>query len=398
MKPSARRILTLVLPALLAGCAGMPPQGTQRPVARTQTPAAPLPQTAVVMPGITSPAPIQDVWSKLRDSFAMSDCDADPSVLDWARRYTRNPEEFEQHLQSALPRLVYVQQVAARYDVAGEFVLLPWVESHYRPVPAREHLPAGMWQIMPVTARSMGLRVDRHYDARLDIPAAADAVMKLLKGYHDQFHDWRVADYAYNAGEFKVRKLIRKFGRPADEPVVPGWSVKPVTREHLVKLLAVACVIREPERFQVTLPALPEASRLVQAPVTGSMSLARAADLAGMPQAALRHLNPAFRNNLVDAAAAPYLILPARHAEHFRTATQQASDNAPAAVSGPTLANTVKNAANDHRIRTHVVSQGESLWQIAREYATSVARLQQLNHLQGSGIRPGDVLQLDDVD
>ena len=48
---------------------------------------------------------------------------------------------------------------------------------------------------------------------------------------------------------------------------------------------------------------------------------------------------------------------------------------------------------------THVVSQGESLWQIAREYSTSVTRLQQLNDLsQGQAIQPGQVLKLDDID
>ncbi|HXS04761.1 MAG TPA: transglycosylase SLT domain-containing protein, partial [Rhodanobacter sp.] len=95
----------------------------------------------------------------------MSDCNADPAVLGWAKRYTRDPEQFEEQLRSALPRLAYVQEVAAQYNVAGEFVLLPWVESHYRPIPARKRRPAGMWQIMPITAGAMGLRVDRHYDA-----------------------------------------------------------------------------------------------------------------------------------------------------------------------------------------------------------------------------------------
>jgi LysM repeat protein len=46
-----------------------------------------------------------------------------------------------------------------------------------------------------------------------------------------------------------------------------------------------------------------------------------------------------------------------------------------------------------------VVSSGESLWQIAREYSTSVTRLQELNDLrQGQSIQPGQVLKLDDID
>lgn len=315
----------------------------------------------------------------------MPDCNADPSVLRWAKRYTRNRKHFEKTLRVALPRLDYVQRVASRYQVPGEFVLLPWVESHYRPVPARKHHAAGMWQIMPITARSLNLRVNHHYDGRFDIPVATHAVMKLLKQYHDRFDDWRVADYAYNAGEFRLRRLIRDYGSPADEPVIPDLPVRKVTREHLVKLLAMACVVREPERFHVKLPELADTERLVQAPLAHSMAFTRAADLAGIPVATLKQLNPAFHGNTIDSAYTAYLILPAGHAERFRTAAQHAS-------------NTSQTAGVQDQRKIHVVSHGESLWQIARDNATSVTRLQQLNDLQGHTIQPGDVLQLDDND
>ncbi|MDE2315913.1 MAG: transglycosylase SLT domain-containing protein, partial [Xanthomonadaceae bacterium] len=177
----------------------------------------------------------------------MADCDADPAVMSWARRYTRYPQGFEAALRDALPQLTYVQQVAAEHDVAGEFVLLPWIESGFRPIPARHGRPAGMWQIMPATATAIGLHIDRRYDARLDVQAAADAVMKLLRRYYDEFHDWRVVDFAYNAGEYQVRRLMQSHGLPPQEPVVPRWPVRSITREHLTKLLAMACVVREPE-------------------------------------------------------------------------------------------------------------------------------------------------------
>ena len=113
-------------------------------------------------------SPDSNVWERLRSSFAMADCDADPSVLLQARQYTRHPRQFEKRLLEVMPRLVYVQQVAAQYDVAGEFVLLPWVESHFQPVSGRRHRPAGMWQIMPVTADAMRAH-------HLPVHAVADA-------------------------------------------------------------------------------------------------------------------------------------------------------------------------------------------------------------------------------
>lgn len=328
MRMNTRTGLPLLLASLLSACAGAP----------SQTPAPPPP--IVMPPAITPPAPASavqptqaaasdSVWDRLRGSFEMAGCDADPAVLARAKRETRYPKVFERHLRAVLPRLVFVQKIAAQYEVAGEFVLLPWVESHFKSVPGSGRRPAGMWQIVPMTAGGMGLRVDRKYDGRLDIPASSHAVMKLLEQYHQRFHDWRLADYAYNAGEFAVRRIVRKHGLPEQQPVIPDWPVRKVTRGHLIKLLAIACIVREPARFKVNLPTLPADQQLVKVPLSHSMSITQAADRAGMSVQAVKKLNAAFRGKLVDTKAAPYLVLPASHARQFDQALQpsHASDD-----------------------------------------------------------------------
>ena len=386
------RSLPLALSILLSACAGIPSQPPHQPGIGI-APAATVEPEWVPPAAEPATSPSTDVWDRLRGSFAMADCDADPEIMTWAKRYTRHPERFESQLQAVLPRLVYVQQVAAHYDVPGEFVLMPWVESHFQPIPARKRLPAGMWQIVPVTAGAMGLRVDGHYDGRLDVPAATNAVMKLLEQYHDQFHDWRVADYAYNAGEFAVRKIIRKHGMPADQPALPDWPVRRVTREHLIKLLAMACVVREPGRFNVSLPRLSEEQHLVKMEIPHSMPIARAADHAGMPVGALKHLNAGFRTDMVDASAASYLILPARHARQLHNALLDTSgDGHLPGFADDTSASIAP--ASKARPKTHTVKPGDSLWQIARRYSVKVTQLQRWNHLRRNTLKPGQVLQV----
>ena len=405
MRKHRLRALPLALSILLAACAGVPTQVPHRQPIEPPTTVTVDNSVAPAVDKVTVTPATVDVWDQLRSSFAMPDCDADPGILTWARRYTRNPQQFESQLHEVLPQLIYVQQVAAQYDVAGEFVLLPWVESHFQPVPGRRNLPAGMWQIMPVTAGSMGLRVDGHYDGRLDVPASANAVMKLLEQYHDQFHDWRVADYAYNAGEFNVRNLIRQHGMPADEPVIPSWPVRKVTREHLTKLLAIACVVREPGRFNVSLPTLPSEQHLVQVAIPRSMPIAQAADHAGMSVDALKDLNAAFRSSTIDTTAASYLLLPVGHARQFRDALLDQANSTTAQadtllvdnsgddpVSQPTAASSP--AVTGTRRKTHTVRSGESLWQIARHYSVSTTELQRWNHLHGNVLKPGQILQV----
>lgn len=389
---AAIRLLPLLLAALLAACAGIPPQPTASGAgmpAPVTVPAldVPAPDTA-----INAAVPHGDVWANLRESFAMPDCDADPAVLDWARRYTRNPQLFESQLQEVLPSLVYVQSVAAHYKVAGEFVLLPWVESHFRPVAGRRRRPAGMWQLMPVTAGALGLRVDSRYDGRLDVPASANAVMKLLEQYHLQFGDWRIVDYAYNAGEFSVRKAIRTHGMPATHPSIPKLPVRKTTREHLAKLLAIACVVREPERFNVSLPTLPGEQSLVQTDVPSAMSMAQAADHAGMTLDALKLLNGAFGSDMIDTAAASYLMMPATHARQFNDALLElAKGNNLLGAAVPGIPVTHPTNGRPTR-RTYTVKSGDSLWVIARTYSVKVDQLKRWNHLGTHALKPGQKL------
>ncbi|QNK03962.1 LysM peptidoglycan-binding domain-containing protein [Dyella telluris] len=334
----------------------------------------------------------------------MADCDADPNINAWAHRYTSNPDRFESQIAAAAPRLAYVQQIAARHNVAGEFALLPWVESQYRPVSGGKGRPAGMWQIMPQTANAMGIRVDNNFDGRLDVPAATDAIMALLSRYHDDLGDWRLVDYAFNAGEFGIKRIVSQHGEPAAEPVIPKMPVKPVTREHLVKLLAIACVIRNPDRFNVSLPTLPSEQHLVTVNIDNSMPIARAASHAGMSTDELKDINAAFRNGMVDSNASPYLLLPRSKVQQFRNSLLSESNNGgaqnmPGTPTLPPLGAALGAASGDDddsstAKQTHTVKSGESLWSIARRYSVDIKQLEKWNHLQGPGVKPGQILKV----
>lgn len=66
---------------------------------------------------------------------------------------------------------------------------------------------AGLWQLMPATARSFGLRVDSSVDERLDVHKATRAAAKYIKKHLKTFHGsilWAVA--AYNAGGTNLRR------------------------------------------------------------------------------------------------------------------------------------------------------------------------------------------------
>jgi membrane-bound lytic murein transglycosylase D len=380
-------------------------------------------------PKLVRPAAPADFWSGMRDSFAMPGCEAGPEVVAWARTYTKMPNRFEQQVNEVLPLIVYAHKSAMQHNVAGEFALLPWVESQYRHVPGAKNRPAGMWQIMPQTARTLGLRVEKNYDERLDITKSTESVMNMMHRYYDDLGDWRLVDVAYNAGEFGLKKTLDKHGGPTAEEGLPDVPMKAGTREHLVKLMAIACIVRDPGRFNVQLPRQDGDDALQVVQVSNPQSLAQAAKQSGLSMNDLRDFNPAYRSTKGTVSSS--LLLPKTAADQYNLGpvaavaeepSSSVDDNAvadaPAAKGGKAgkkakvgklsraeLAKAGKASTSGKGAKpgkaegsavaiVYKVNNGESLWTIARRHQVSVEQLMKWNDLQTQAVKPGQVLRL----
>ncbi|SEN01179.1 membrane-bound lytic murein transglycosylase D [Luteibacter sp. UNCMF331Sha3.1] len=419
MNRLARRLLPTIIPLLLTACAGGTPKALPHPLPTVT--AAPAVEDVTVTPKMMRPTQAADFWSGMRDSFAMQGCEADPQVLAWARTYTKMPNRFEQQINEVLPLIVYAHKSAMKHSVAGEFALLPWVESQYRHVPGQKNRPAGMWQIMPQTARTLGLRVEKNYDERLDITKSTESVMSMMRRYYDDLGDWRLVDVAYNAGEFGLKKTIDRHGGPSDDGGLPDVPMKANTKEHLVKLMAIACIVRDPARFNVSLPRQDGDDALQLVKVSSPQSLAQAAKQSGLSVNDLRDFNPAFRTEKATISA--NLLLPKSAADQYRLGPvdpvadtsdpliendvadepaplARASRKSPKAGKSAAVAKSKPKASakpgskDDVQLVVHKVNDGESLWSIARRHQVSVQQLMKWNDLQTQAVKPGQVLKL----
>ncbi len=301
--------LLLMVPVVLwlAGCATTTP----RPQPRATLIMPPTLQAAAAVDVDTDPP---DLWQQLRQGFAFADCDQ-ARVQHWAAFYTRHPEVFTRELAKTLPRLRYIHGIIAEAGLPAEFALLPWVESNFRALPPRNRRgAAGVWQIMPATGRSLGLRIDHRYDGRLNLDEATRAAARLLQRNHERLGSWWLADLAFNAGAGRVSRAMDAHPQAVVSRQPAALGLPDVTVNHLAKLEALACIITNPAVWTATLPDPEDGPHLVHRRLDHGLDLPLAARLAGVDTSALQLFNEAVRDGQAPLTS---LILPQQVATTF---------------------------------------------------------------------------------
>ena len=330
-----------------------------------------------------------DVFARLSARFADPPCVEDRVVQRWEHIYGRWPSRLRSNLEAILPLMAMVLDELETHHLPGEFALLPIVESWYRPDAGSARTAYGMWQFTTATARHQGLRIQPGFDERLAPQASTRAAMRYLAELQNRFGDWKLADMAFNAGEYRLRGALKKqraaaAGPSAASHLPPGLPM--ITYEHLAKVQALACLIAHPQRFKLDLPNATriEPLRLVKLP-QGVESLDSAAKRGRIDLAAVKALNPAFLRGRIVAGAPREILLPRGAAARLtRSATpeiQVASDSKPAPSATP----------RDYRVR-----RGDTLSAIAQRHRVRLSELLRWNRLDVRALlQPGQVLRLE---
>lgn len=133
------------------------------------------------------------------------------------RRYLRRLTEArrgatDQVLRRAARHLPVVLDGVRRQGLPVELACLPLVESAFEPRCVSSAGAAGLWQLMPQTARRFGLVVNKDIDERFDVAKATQAATRYLAYLYTLFQDWPLALAAYNCGEGAMRRAMRQYG------------------------------------------------------------------------------------------------------------------------------------------------------------------------------------------
>lgn len=123
--------------------------------------------------------------------------------------------------------------------VPPEIAWLAEAESTLNPAARSPSGAKGLFQLMPDTAKGLGLKTFLP-DERADPDKSARAAARYLRTLHDEFNDWPLVFAAYNGGEGRVRRLLKQ--KHADTFAEIAGALPSETRMYVPKVCATIAV------------------------------------------------------------------------------------------------------------------------------------------------------------
>jgi len=152
--------------------------------------------------------------SNLDQSFQI---EATPEVVNEINNI-RASKQARSFMRESLERMKKYQLVITaaldKKSMPSELLAIPLVESGYQPLNQSKNsvLAAGIWQIIPTTARNYGLVVDKERDDRMNTYLATNAALNYLNALYKQFNNWKLAVMAYEYGEDLIQNRVKENG------------------------------------------------------------------------------------------------------------------------------------------------------------------------------------------
>lgn len=318
-----------------------------------------------------SPQNSNDVWQRIRNQTTFN-IPQNNRVIVQRNWYIKHSSYLTRIAKRAEPFLYYIVEELEKNNVPLELALLPVVESAFDPFAYSHGRASGMWQFVPATGTRFGMKQNWWYDGRRDVVASTSGAIKYMKYLHKFFDgDWMLALAAYNSGEGRVQRAVKKNKRLGKNTDFWSLDLPKETRAYVPKLLALADIVIRPEHFNLTLYKIANEEVIAQVDIKSQLDLAKAAKLANLSLPELQRLNPGFNRWSTDPNGPHRLLLPKHKVANFEEGLAKLN--------------------KDERLawQRYKIKNGDNLGYIAKKFHTSIELIRQVNGINGNQIRAG---------
>jgi membrane-bound lytic murein transglycosylase D len=267
--------------------------------------------------------------------------------------------------------------------VPEDVTWLGQVESAWRPRAQSWAAASGLWQFIPGTGATYGLRQTAWVDERNSFEKATRASARYLKDLARHYNgNWELAMAAYNTGQGNVDRAIARSGR-AD-----FWAIYPYiaqeTRNYVPNILATILIAKNPEKygFRNIRPDAPMSYDVVEVP--GATSLYQVAAGTGISVDYIRSLNPELRRDVTPRGEAFKLRIPGGKANQFVAYLKNVPVNQ--RDSAPRSNNVQLVTLTRAKVNTDAPAAGSSLLKIKARSGDTIAKIAERSNVSADDV------------
>ena len=274
----------------------------------------------------------------------------------------------------------YLPMIHEKLRAAGlpeDLVYLAMIESGYNERAYSRARAVGVWQFIKPTGRNYGLTINSYVDERRNPIKSTQAAVSYLSDLYNEFGSWYLAVAAYNAGEGKIRRAIKKYKTTDFWEIAQGRYLKLETKRYVPKLIAAIIIAKEPGKygFDKIAYAPPLAYETVEVPRWTSIKAVALAS--GLDPKELKKYNSELRKEFTppDRVLYPFNVPPGKKID--------VEKNLPRV-----------QAVVSTGFKTHKVKNRETLNAICKKYGLTKTVILKSNNLRSAGLRAGQRLRI----
>ena len=288
---------------------------------------------------------------------------------------TKGYKNLKKYINRGKKYIPLIKEIFEEYGVPDELIFLPIVESHFDIRVKSPAGAAGLWQFMPLTGRTYGLRINKWIDERYDVEKSTIAAAKYLRDLYSVFEDWMLAIASYNSGEGAIIRRIRLYGGKN------FWDIRNYlskeTRNYVPSFLATVAVVKEilnEEHFDFNSQTFDILK------VNKPVSLKLISEISGIPYEKLRRMNLHLKKGKTPPLPGTYNIyLPVGYKETIKSALEKIP------------------LVNYYALKEYVVKRGDNLSKIADKFGITKEELISINKLKNKKLRAGMIIKVPTV-
>ena len=223
-----------------------------------------------------------------------------PEIERWVHFFIDNRHSYlNLWLKRSYRYFPKMRKVFNSRDLPQELVSMTLVESSLSPQAVSSAKAVGYWQFIKPTGLRFGLTINDWIDERRDFEKSTQAAAHYLQTLYKEFEDWLLAMSAYNMGENRLRRLIKKHQTKSFWKLYKKTDFPRETALYIPKILAVNHILKNLSDYGFSEFVILTPYKYDIFFLSGGANLKQISKETKIPLKALKELNPSLKKHRI---------------------------------------------------------------------------------------------------